>query len=251
VGRQAKNRFRNELARELLSTADILERANICPDGAPLKAAANQCLACGGDHWRYNVSNLILRLSPELQTLPTDLISLDCRLNVSVAGLCSEAYLPQDPMMESAIDLVLEGAVQTTGKKYIQSWHFDRHISDVSSSDSVAAHPRYHFHFGGRRMEAFASEIGVPCFDSILLLDGPRIAHAPLDGVLVIDFILSNFIGEKWRTLRNDRGYSQIISASQKRNWKPFVTALANHWSSQTDPDSWLAADVWPQYCRA
>ena len=250
MGHKAKSRFRNELAAELLSAADILERERICPDVGPLKAAANQCKSSGGDHWGYDVSNLILRLVPGTQTLPSGLTSLDCRLNVSIGGLCSQANLQEDPMTKAAIDLVLEGTLQTTGKKYLQSWHFDRHCSNACAVEPKAAHPRYHFHFGGKQMEAFALENGLECFDPVLLLEGPRIAHAPLDGVLIIDFLLSNFIGEKWRTLRNDRRYRQIVDASQQRNWKPFVTALMSHWPSQVIKSSWSPVDVWPHFCQ-
>lgn len=251
MGKQAAKRSRLELATELLLIADLLEREGICPDAAPLKSAANQCKTCGGDHWGYDISNLILRLGGGNQTIPASLSNLDCRLNVSASGLCSQIQTKGDPMTALSIDVVLEGTVQSSQKKHIQSWHFDRHVSAASSAEPTAAHPRYHFHFGGRQMEAFMLDAGADCFDSLLLLDGPRISHAPLDGVLIIDFILSNFVGEKWRTLRDNQGYSRIVKASQSRNWKPFITALARHLPESTGMGDWHALDVWPHLCES
>ncbi len=74
MNRHAQNRMRSELASELLFTAEILEKNNICPDAGPLKAAANECKASGGDHWGYSVSNLILRFEPTGHTFPKQLI---------------------------------------------------------------------------------------------------------------------------------------------------------------------------------
>ena len=250
MGKRAQKELRAQIARELLTIGDALVREGICLDVGPLKAAANQCLACGGDHWKYDVSNLIFRLGQGINTLPSGLATLDCRLNVRVAGLCSKANASEDPMTVVEINLILEGSPQSTSKKYIQSWHFDRHITDENTPDPLTAHPRYHFHFGGRQMESFLTELRLQCFDSILLLDGPRIPHAPLDGVLIIDFILSNFLGEKWQNLRNDQSYRGIIYQSQTRNWKPFAFALTGHWPTPLSTSSWPPADVWPHLCR-
>jgi hypothetical protein len=251
MNQRAQRQLRSDLAWELLSTADFLEKVSICPDTGPLKAAANECKGSGGDHWAYSVSNLILRLDPSQNGFPAQLISLDCRLNMRVCGLCSILNCPEDPMTEVAIDVMLEGRTSATARRHVQAWHFDRHLSDVNSTEPILAHPRYHFHFGGRGMMTFVTETGPPCCDSVLLLEGPRIAHAPLDGVLVIDFLLSNFVGEKWRKLREDQMYKRVIAASQKRNWQPFVKALLTHWSPQANRIGWAASDIWPHLCQA
>ena len=237
------------LMRELLTVADILEQKGICPDVGPLRTAAKQCKECGGDHWGYEVSNLIMRLEPDPGTFPVELRSIDGRVSVRAAGLCDQANSGADPMTMLEVSLSVEGILPSTGRRFVQYWHFDRHISDANSAEPAAAHPRYHFHFGGRQMRSLVETDGPGSLGFVLLMDGPRLAHAPMDGVLIIDFMLSNFAGEAWRELRDDAAYTRLMYAAQKRNWIPFISALKNHWHRQAGVPLWEGVDVWPSLC--
>lgn len=243
-GKRLAAASRATLARELLSLADILEERRICANAGPLKAAGNQCARAGGDHWGYDITNLIIPLKANLRCFPTGLGGLTCRLTLSVAGRCSDLNSGRDPIASLESSLSLAGTGAMSPHEFLQSWHFDRHIG---SDESAQIHPRYHFQLGGGRMEEHAAKCGFPFFTGVLLLDPPRVAHPPLDGVLAVDFILSNFVGAHWMALGDDVGYKRIVQAAQARYWHPYVSALSTCWKSGSAKTAWAAEDIWPQ----
>ena len=232
------------LAKELIDLAAVLEAKQICPDVGPLRAAANQCLAGGGDHWQYDITALLIPLPHAVVMLPAGVTGVACRLTVTAHGLCSKATGKLDPMDLLDVTLVLETTTPLSQYRLIQAWHFDRHIG---AANSPFAHPRYHLQYGGAQLQRHASDCGVSFFDPLVFLESPRIAHPPLDGVLAIDFVISNFGGSQWSILRNEILYVRLVAQAQERNWKPYATATASHWPTPTAPQPWSANDVWPQ----
>ncbi len=62
-----------------------------------------------------------------------------------------------------------------------------------------------------------------------LLLEAPRPALAPLDGILAIDFVLSHYHGTIWEDLRlMDPRYARLRAPSMRRYWGPYFRLLAN-----------------------
>jgi hypothetical protein len=246
MGKRAANQFREQISKELRDAATILEKARVCRDVGPLLAAANKCLRSGGDNWSYSVANLLF-FGTDLKAYPPSLAEISCRLTVNAAGLCILADGECDPMTRLEIDIVLEASSPSTQHKHLQSWHFDRHVG--GTIDSIVAHPRYHLSFGGRRLEEHAAVSNIPFFDFLLLLDSPRLVHLPLDGVLAVDFVLSNFAARSWNRLRGQRDYVALIQAAQQRIWKPFASALIAHWPVGPKDLPWQSNDVCPQLC--
>jgi hypothetical protein len=244
--KKAANQFREEISKELRDAATILERARVCRDVGPLLSAANRCLRSSGDNWSYSVANLLF-FGTNLKAFPQSLAEISCRLTVNAAGSCVLADEKRDPMTRLEIDIVLEASSLSTKHKHLQSWHFDRHNGGIF--DSIVAHPRYHFSFGGRRLEEHAATSKIPFFDFLLLLDSPRLVHLPLDGVLAVDFVLSNFAAQSWNNLRGQRDYVALIQRAQRRNWKPFASALMAHWPVGAKDLPWQSTDVCPQLC--
>jgi hypothetical protein len=111
----------------------------------------------------------------------------------------------------------------------------------------VFAHPRYHFQLGGYQLERHANNCRLDFFDGLVFLEGPRIAHPPLDGVLAVDFIVSNFGGAQWGAMRKEISYSRVIKSAQRRNWLPYANASCSRWWEKPQSNQWAAADVWPQ----
>ena len=89
------------------------------------------------------------------------------------------------------------------------AWHVDTHLFAGEAGDGV--HPRFHFQFGGKDFAHLDEAIR-----GVLLSEAPRLACAPLDGVLAIDFVLSHYAGRCGTTLvlagRNTGG-------SARRRW--------------------------------
>lgn len=106
-------------------------------------------------------------------------------------------------------------------------------------------HPRYHFQFGGNEVLNWIDACEMN-FGSSLFLDTPRLSHPPLDIILGIDFVLSNFYGEKWKNLTQDSTYRKLLAEAQERFWKPYAMSLASTWTNTIASD-WPSKDIWPQ----
>jgi hypothetical protein len=104
------------------------------------------------------------------------------------------------------------------------AWHFDRHIGQQTEAGDI--HPLYHVQYGGRQMKQ--AELG-----ETLLCDAPRLLYPPMDAVLAVDFVTSNFAHEGWLALRRDPAYIRLVSASYRDFWRPWFWCMSSVWSDQ------------------
>jgi hypothetical protein len=101
------------------------------------------------------------------------------------------------------------------------AWHVDTHLHTDTFSGSI--HPRFHFQVGGQDLAAVDHAMR-----GAMLLDAPRPALAPLDGVLAVDFVLSHYCGTTWEILRLDEArYGRVRAPSIRRYWQPYYRLLA------------------------
>ncbi len=104
------------------------------------------------------------------------------------------------------------------------SWHFD-YEPKVQKTKYI--HPLYHLTYGGALMDDL--DIG-----NVLLLPTPRISYLPMDFVLGIDFIWSNFIKkDQYKDVVSEPEYSAAVKNSQNRLWQPYISTLAYHWDKK------------------
>jgi hypothetical protein len=193
------------------------------------------------------MASLVLRVGTNVKCIPTHVREFDCRLDARVEGVCISDLDHSDPLIYHQIDIVLKTSSELRGGPYLQSWHFDRHEDGGGAAPPVAAHPRYHFSFGGREVERHLKACSKPYFDGLLILDSPRLSHAPFDAVLAIDFVLSNFAANTWRIFRTSADYNRIVRNAQLRLWRPYAKALNAHWESQPLPKTYWPIDkIWP-----
>lgn len=132
--------------------------------------------------------------------------------------------------------------------KWEQFWHFDRHIpSTKPGCDPLEIHPLFHFHFGGDSL-AEGRIVQPQMWGSLLELHAPRIAHPPLDLVLLIDFVLTNFAGNVRRDLiANQKEYEDIIQHAQRRFWCPYKSAMGDYFQcNPQQQNTHLARELWP-----
>ena len=234
------------IARELEEFAGILVSHGICNDPGPFSSASNDCRNYPGNKWGYSLSALTLQVGQNVKCIPNHVSTFSCRLDVEVEGPTRTTSPQADPLSKHQVQIELKAPNKTnSAASFLQAWHFDRHPRSLS--EPKPAHPRYHLSFGGNRVRDHLSAIGKPYFDGLLLIDSPRLTHPPFDGVLAVDFVLSNFAGTAWRTLSEQPDYRRIIIHSQEMLWKPYALALYAHWS--TDPASkkiWPIAELWP-----
>jgi hypothetical protein len=229
----AKNNFpdqRRKSGTALRALATILSSKGVCSDVAPLNAAAEQCSrtsANGEKAWGYDINNLTFQLKTPKGTIPSKVRDFRLELSMSIAGRFDSEPDDQFSKLELNVEKYAQGLA---GAELKAAWHFDRHIIDTKKDSphiTEDIHPLYHFQFGGARMSKIADRLG-----QTLLLDPPRLMHPPMDGILAIDFVLANYAGAIWKTLRNDMQYENLIVPQFKKFWKPYFDAVAGSWTS-------------------
>ncbi|HDQ4554781.1 hypothetical protein [Pseudomonas aeruginosa] len=231
--------FRKDLASDLRAFASVLDRkisATFSDIGA-LTQAANMCAAnmpYGKDSWGYSVDNLVLRIRTPRKTIPSTVGEyLKVKVDYKVAGMCSANF------SELVAELEFNIVVSTEDNQLLSSWHFDRHITSEGDGDPDDAHPLYHFQYGGRNLAMLDGNHG-----GILIMPSPRIGHPPMDIILGLDFVLSNFAGGQWKLLRGEGEYGNKVRASQERYLRPYIEGLHTWFGSSAR--SGFSELLWP-----
>jgi hypothetical protein len=213
--------IRRRLSNDLISLSQVLERniPEIVLNADVLKSSANQCLQDQGKFWEYQVAGLQLQVDAPQNVLPKGAGKvLNLTIDLDLCGHCDE------DLEHCFKSLILKVRIETEDGSNMCSWHFDQHIYD-DIDESVEAHPLYHFQHGGHEMKELADSLG-----KVLLLPAPRVASPPMEAVLCIDFLLSNFAGNAWQRLREDTTYLRLLKEAQLRLWKPYVERIAAWW---------------------
>jgi hypothetical protein len=231
---EKKKTTRQRICRELIDLGNLLQRnsSDVVLNADVLRAAANQASCSGDSYWGYQIAGLQLRIRTPQNSLPPQTGgSLFVQLDLDVEGKYDEKHCDGDDLLH----LVLQICIHTDQKKNFCAWHFDRHIKCDGDEESEEAHPLYHFQHGGHAMEEISDSLG-----RVLLLPAPRLPSPPMDAILAIDFLLSNFAGKQWKKLRNDPQYLHLLQDAQNRYWKPYHQQLASWWDQGPKNDQTL-----------
>jgi hypothetical protein len=188
-------------------------------------------------------------------TRPTHIQSVAIELSVELTGRCLDANELQDPFRDLAVNCLVRGFGAQDGI-WLCAWHIDRHIQDEGQEEADAekdkpgehggtphfVHPDYHFQYGGEGVWGLTDHQ----YGQHLLLESPRLAHPPLDVVLATDFVLSNYYGRRWQSLRQEGAYRRIVRDAHDRIWRPYAIATALKWGIAPDETPWDGALLWP-----
>ena len=112
--------------------------------------------------------------------------------------------------------------VNADGTHY-NAWHLDKDIGQKEDNAAKVSHPSYHFQAGGDKLENRQ-------ISSAIFLGAPRIPHPPMDIILGIHFILSNYCSTKdypfLINLFRDYDYEDIIERARERMFIPYFKAF-------------------------
>lgn len=237
------NNFKAQMGAELESLAVLLNKNNVCGDVSPLYRAASMCRgsksSSNNKMWMYEIDNLIFSFSQTPRhTYPPLSSNLNLELNVKVSGNFDHVDKIKDPLDTLEVNIVVTG---TSAKKtnLICAWHLDRHVGE---SDSEYPHPTYHFHYGGKKINHNSHNFG-----EFLMMDSPRLCHFPLDGILAIDFVVSNYFPKHWNKLKLETQYLRIVKESQSRIWQPYAHTCAFKWQPFPSLIEWKPELLIPQ----
>jgi hypothetical protein len=205
---------KGNLSTDLQQLATILQKEKICSDTSPMQKIIGEVKKGG-----YDLQKLKLKIdSVPNNTRPSSVTSLEILLNVQIA----ETFLA-----ENKIDNPVSAynfSVEIMGKHEGQTIHSSWHLDFDNAPDSEYLHPSFHLTYGGKTMKC--TELG-----SVLLLPAPRISYPPMDAVLGVDFVLSNFVKkETYNKIKANSQYKAAVRRSQQRLWRPYMLSVANHW---------------------
>lgn len=241
---------REEMASDLLSLAKLLEK-HYLNTGQIRKAASllkevsyipkiQQKDEVNYNYIGYHVNDIdFIFTEPPSHTHPDGLENITLHFDINLIKEYTQDPIYSDPLKHLEFNIVVIG--YKDGKEHIISYHLDRHPE--GENDPTEAHPKYHFQFGGRKLDKKNKDFG-----QSIILDSPRIMHYPMDIVLGIDFIISNFFPEVWQELKKENDYVTIISEYKNQFMKPYFCSLANHWNGMINgKSSWNSEQICPQ----
>jgi len=253
---------RRNLATDLRKLADVLYEFFPTADISSIESAITQLRDINyipqihredsnPNFWGYEISRLIFKFS----VLPRHIRPTHCKdliliLDIKAVGHCDDIGSLNDPFRLLEFNIVIEGKkFKKKVSKYVStSYHLDRHLIGEDDGESEFAHPIYHFQFGGRKL---MQREGLKTGD-ILILDSPRISHYPMEAILGIDFVLSNFFPNTWKKMRSESSeYINLLEKYQELILRPFIHMHASKWMYSQDSivknDIWNPAMICPQ----
>lgn len=199
-----------------------------------------------GGLWGYEIQPLIIELNEPPDHAFPDVDQIKIHLNISFAAACNSWNDICDPTKRLNLEVVVIGFSNGV-KKCIASYHLDKHVRK-DAKDRGFSHPLYHIQFSGGKIRRSSLASGLSFDDSsFMFLDTPRLAHHPLELVLAIDFLASNYLPKAWHDLKRDHRYTHLFKTYQKQLWEPYVHAIASrlklgriqsHWDSNVQ--------IWP-----
>lgn len=147
----------------------------------------------------------------------------------------------EDPFSSFSFNIKIFGNEETDLEtKLVYTLHFDKHDGSISPMP----HPSYHFQLGGRELKDNVTDYG-----QALFLDSPRIMYHPMEFILGIDFVLSNFFPEVWNDIKKRPDYFDTIKKYQKQFIQPYFQSIANSFDKAL-PQNWNAQEIYPQLIR-
>lgn len=124
--------------------------------------------------------------------------ALTCSLSLEIAGglLIGKKSQVIAEITGLSANLQFE-ALDAQKNCWYQFWHLDNHLRSAKTPPEV--HPLYHLNFGGQRLASCRLDGANKLFFGLVELEAPRIQLPPMDAVLLVDFVLSNFDGKRPR----------------------------------------------------
>jgi hypothetical protein len=236
--------IRAQIAANLDNFARLLDKERLVRDLSPLYNAAKMCRnnVPAKGVWGYDVENLIFRGLGDIKVFQNefDIKNANLIFSMTVKGLC-EPSEDTDPLIALGMQIIIDGFyIGDDAKPAFSAWHLDRHNLE---GESAFFHPLYHMSFGGMHLESQLDSKNT----SVFLADTPRLIHLPMDAILGIDYVLTNFWQSSMLGFRNEGAYINLLAESQRNLWKPYIDTLHGFWQPNAHKLSWSPFEIIPQ----
>ncbi len=222
--------FRNARAQEMRQMADLLENqiGNISTFPihnaiADLSNPERIPLLKNGDAkenvWGYDIENFVLPLDTLKHVTPNDIKKGEIVLNMKLRGNIENWESFNDPFVELAFKVLIKGVGND------RTYHFGFHIDKHTGGNSDEPHPIYHLQYDFNPTDSAEPNLG-----DLFYVDTPRIMHKPMDFILGVGFLTSNFFPTGFQVLCEKREFIKLNTTYQQSVWRPYFHTLANKW---------------------
>jgi len=241
--------FRQNQATKLVRFADLIRRhvdGNI--DTGPIYKAIAQLRNMDyvpqakdgtrkSSYWGYEIEGFTVPITTLRHVRPSNVTHAEFVLNMQVVADYEVWDDMSDPFLKLNFNVMVRGIAQSAETKiHYMGFHIDRHID---KDESEEPHPVYHIQYSPNPSNHKNFDYG-----SVLHLDTPRIVHYPMDFILGMGFLLSNFSPTKFDNLLNDGAFVNMYREHQNRVWKPYSQSVAAHWPYDIGSIIWKPSTI-------
>ncbi len=177
------------------------------------------------EFWGYTVSDIKFKVEESAlrHISPTGFTNVEVIIDLDVESKISEWDKLNDPFISLNFRSLIRGTNSKTGKVHYLGFHIDRHNGGKPNE----IHPLYHLQYVQNSRIKAKDE-----FDhgETMQLDVPRMMHLPMELILGVSTILSNFSPSIYSKLIQDRQFVNLCKDYQEKIWRPYFNSLENYW---------------------
>ncbi len=209
---------------DLRMIADLLRRRNVCKDVTPILNAIPKIGKNGSGS--CIIEQLEITLPKPSNMRPNNIIRLVAIITVKTDGKQINETDIGHMFNNYLFNVIFKGYGLGKEEYYYSSFHLDYEPSNSSNY----IHPWFHLTYGGINVKNI--EHG-----QLMILPAPRIPFWPMDFMLGLDFILSNFLNknEYNKEFIADSYYRSALKKSQDSIWRPYILSISHHWCKFTN----------------
>ncbi|MFT6443605.1 MAG: hypothetical protein ACJAV5_002117 [Vicingaceae bacterium] len=184
------------------------------------------------EFWGYTISDIKFNVdqSSLKHIRPSGFTNVEIIIELDVESKISEWEKLNDPFCSLNFRSLIRGTNSKTGKLHYLAFHIDRH----NGAETNEIHPLYHLQYLQNNKIKAKDE-----FDhgETLQLDLPRMMHLPMELILGVSTILSNFSPSTYSKLIQNRQFVNLCKDYQQKIWRPYFNSIENYWLK--NPAEW------------
>lgn len=211
--------FKNRRKKDVTDFLSILNTLSITYGSVSFKNHLSH------DFWGYSISDIKFKVDQSTlkHISPSGFTNVEVVVELDVESKISEWEKLNDPFSSLNFRSLIRGTNSKTGKVHYLSFHIDRH----NGGNTNEIHPLYHLQYVQNSKIKPKDE-----FDhgETLQLDVPRMMHLPMELILGVSTVLSNFSPSTYSKLIESRQFVNLCTEYQKRIWRPYFNSIENFW---------------------
>ncbi len=239
--------FKKARAADLNRAADVLESVFTGIDTSQIRIASASLTTTSptlkngttnANLWGYEIEDLKIPVHTTRHLKPKEINNqnLELLLSMKMVANLNEWEKLVDPIIELNFKVIIRG-VSDKGTHYF-CFHIDKHDNSTTTDEP---HPTYHLQFTNDPYKEATFDYG-----STLILDTPRIIHHPVDLILGVGFLASNFCPSAFESMMDDGYFLSVYKTYQKSILRPYFHTISSHWDFDASKLSWTRNDLCP-----